>query len=178
MRQRPTPKNQERRLGEDDFIVSKTDPSGKITYANRIFMEISGYSERELLGVQHNIIRHPDMPRGAFWLLWQTIEQRKEFFAFVKNLAKDGSFYWVFANITPDLDRNGQIVGYYSVRRQAPTSAVRAIEPIYREMLAIEQKAPSVKQGIQQSVAYLNDFLQSQGTSYERLVLELYGVKA
>ncbi len=177
MHQRPVPKNHERRLGEEDFIVSKTDPTGKITYANRIFMEIAGYSERELLGVQHNIIRHPDMPRGAFWLCWRTIEQKQEFFAFVKNLAKDGSFYWVFANITPDLDQRGQIVGYYSVRRQAPTNAVRAIEPIYREMLSIEQKAPSVKQGIQQSVAYLNDLLQSKGTSYERLVLDLYGVK-
>ncbi|WP_460035893.1 PAS domain-containing protein [Methylothermus subterraneus] len=177
MRQRPVPKNQERRLGEDDFIVSKTDPSGKITYANRVFMEISGYAEKELLGVQHNIIRHPDMPRGAFWLLWDTIQKKQEFFAFVKNLAKDGSFYWVFANVTPDLDRRGQVAGYYSVRRQAPTSAIRAIEPIYREMLAIEQRASSVKQGMQQSVAYLHDFLQSKGTSYERLVLDLYGDK-
>lgn len=177
MRARPVPKNHERKLGEEDFIVSKTDTTGKITYANRTFMEISGYSERELLGVQHNIIRHPDMPRGAFWLCWRTIEQKQEFFAFVKNLAKDGGFYWVFANITPDLDQRGQIVGYYSVRRQAPTNAVRAIEPVYREMLAIEQKAGSVKQGIQQSVAYLNDLLQSKGISYERLVLDLYGVK-
>lgn len=177
MRQRPVPKNHERRLGEEDFIVSKTDPTGKITYANRIFMEISGYSEKELLGVQHNIIRHPDVPKGAFWLLWRTIEQKQEFFALVKNLCKDGSFYWVFANITPDLDLRGQIVGYYSVRRQAPTNAVRTIEPIYREMLAIEQQAGSVKQGIQQSVAYLNDLLQSKGISYERLVLDLYGAK-
>ncbi|MFN3918874.1 MAG: PAS domain-containing protein [Methylohalobius sp.] len=177
MRQRPVPKNQERRLGDDVFIVSKTDPSGKITYANRIFMEICGYSEKELRGVQHNIIRHPDMPRGAFWLLWDTIQKKQEFFAFVKNLAKDGSFYWVFANVTPDLDNSGQIVGYYSVRRQAPTSAVRTIEPVYREMLAIEQKAASVKQGIQQSVAYLQDVLQSKGITYERFILDLYGAK-
>jgi PAS domain S-box-containing protein len=178
MRHRPLPKNHERRLGEEDFIVSKTDPTGKITYANRIFMEIAGYTEKELLGVQHNIVRHPDMPRGAFWLLWDTLQKKREFFAFVKNLAKDGSFYWVFANVTPDLDNRGQIVGYYSVRRQAPTSAIRAIEPLYREMLALEQKASSVKEGIKLSVAYLNDFLQSKGVSYERLILDLYGVKA
>ncbi|MCX8049233.1 MAG: PAS domain-containing protein [Methylohalobius sp.] len=178
MRQRPVPKNQERRLGENDFIVSKTDTTGKITYANRIFMEICGYTERELLGTQHNIIRHPDMPHGAFWLLWDTIQKKQEFFAFVKNLTKDGSFYWVFANVTPDLDNRGHIAGYYSVRRQAPTHAIRAIEPIYREMLAIEQKAGSVKQGIQQSVAYLQDFLKNKGITYEQLVLDLYGARA
>ncbi len=177
MRQRPVPKKQERRLGDDDFIVSKTDTTGKITYANRVFMEICGYSEKELLDVQHNIIRHPDMPRGAFWLLWDTIQKKQEFFAFVKNLAKDGSFYWVFANVTPDLDNRGHVVGYYSVRRQAPTSAIRTIEPVYREMLAIEQKAASVKQGIQQSVAYLQDVLQSKGITYERFILDLYGAK-
>lgn len=177
MRLRPVPKNQERRLKDSDFIVSKTDTTGKITYANRIFMEICGYSEKELLGVQHNLIRHPDMPRGAFWLLWDTIQKKQEFFGFVKNLVRDGSFYWVFANVTPDLDNRGQIVGYYSVRRQAPTSAVRIIEPVYREMLAIEQKAASVKQGIQQSVAYLQDLLQSKGVTYERFILDLYGAK-
>ncbi len=91
MRARPMPNNHEKRLGEEEFIVSKTDISGKITYANRIFMEIAGYSEKELLGTQHNVIRYPDMPRAAFRLLWDTIKQKQEFFAFVKNLCKDGS---------------------------------------------------------------------------------------
>ncbi len=175
MRARPTPNNQERRLGEEEFIVSKTDTSGKITYANRIFMEIAGYSERDLLGIQHNIIRHPDMPRAAFRLLWDTIKQKQEFFAFVKNLCKDGSYYWVFANITPDIDNSGNIAGFYSVRRQPPISAIRTIEPVYKEMCRIEHKADSVKQGIAESTAYLLDLLQSKGTTYERFVLELYG---
>ncbi len=175
MRARPTPNNRENRLGEEEFIVSKTDISGKITYANRVFMEIAGYNEKDLLGIQHNIIRHPDMPRGAFRLLWDTVKQKDEFFAFVKNLSKDGSYYWVFANINPDIDNKGQIVGYYSVRRQPPISAIRTIEPIYKEMCRIEQSAGSVKQGITQSIAYLLDFLQSKGTTYEHFVLELYG---
>lgn len=87
-----TPNNNERRLGEDDFIVSKTDTSGRITYANHIFMDIAGYPEHELLGIQHNLIRHPDMPRGVFRFMWETLKAGNEFIGFAKNLCADGSF--------------------------------------------------------------------------------------
>ena len=83
------PTSKERIMREGDFIVSKTDLKGRITYGNRIFIEFSGYSEAELIGTQHNIIRHPDMPRAVFQLLWDTIEQGKENFAYVKNMSKD-----------------------------------------------------------------------------------------
>ena len=175
MRERPVPRDQEIKLGEEEFIVSKTDTTGKITYANRVFMEISGYGERELLGVQHNIIRHPDMPRAVFKLLWDTLKEKKEFFGFVKNLSKDGSYYWVFANVTPDIDNEGRVVGYYSVRRQSPISAIRTVEPIYREMVRIEKSAGSVKQGIAKAQGYLQELLQSKRTDYEKFALELYG---
>jgi len=79
-------------MREDDFIVSKTDLKGRITYGNRIFIEFSGYAESELVGSQHNIIRHPDMPRGVFKFLWDTIQAKEECCAYVKNMAKDGSF--------------------------------------------------------------------------------------
>ncbi len=111
------PTNRERVMRDNDFIVSKTDLSGRITYGNEIFIEFSGYSEAELLGTQHNIIRHPDMPRAAFNLVWDTLKSGREIFAYVKNMSKDGSFYWVFAHITPDFGPKGDIVGYYSVRR-------------------------------------------------------------
>ncbi|MDD4944078.1 MAG: PAS domain-containing protein, partial [Rhodoferax sp.] len=117
MKYKVTPTRQERLMRDDDFIVSKTDLKGRITYCNRIFVEFSGYSEHELLGAQHNIVRHPDMPRGVFKFLWDTLEIRKECFAYVKNMSKDGSFYWVFANITPDFDVHGEPQGYFSVRR-------------------------------------------------------------
>ncbi len=84
-------------MRDDDFIVSKTDLKGRITYCNRVFIEFSGYEAFELMGEQHNIVRHPDMPRGVFKFLWDTLGQQKECFAFVKNLCKDGSYYWVFA---------------------------------------------------------------------------------
>ncbi len=80
-------------MREDDFIVSKTDLKGRITYCNRIFIEFSGYSEAELLGAQHNIVRHPDMPRGVFQFLWDTLGQKTECFAYVKNMCRDGAFY-------------------------------------------------------------------------------------
>ncbi|MDT4330323.1 PAS domain-containing protein [Methylomonas sp. MS20] len=169
-----TPINQERKLAEDDFIVSKTDTAGRITYANRIFMEIAGYPEQELLGVQHNIIRHPEMPRGVFRFMWNTLKAGNEFFGFAKNLCSDGSFYWVFANITPDYDKNGKLQGYYSVRRNPPRSALEALIPVYQEMLAIE-KASSVKDAPDKSLEYLLDFVQQTGAkNYDSLVLSLY----
>lgn len=156
----------------DDFIVSKTDLKGRITYGNRIFMEFSGYTERELLGAQHNIIRHPDMPRGVFRLLWDTIQSGQECFAYVKNMAKDGSFYWVFAHVTPDYSPQGEVVGYYSVRRAPKKEAVRFMEGVYAQMREVEQRA-GPKAAPTASLAFLNELLASQHTDYHRFILTL-----
>ncbi|MGE5489888.1 MAG: PAS domain-containing protein [Actinomycetota bacterium] len=166
------PTNRERLMREEDFIVSKTDTRGIITYGNPIFIEFSGYSEKELLGVQHNIIRHPDMPRAAFKLAWDTIQSGKEFFGYVKNMSKDGGFYWVFTHITPDFGPGGRIVGYYSVRRCPKRSAIEKIEPVYRQMLAAE-KAAGAKDAIEAGTKVLVDLLTSTGMSYEQLVFSL-----
>jgi PAS domain S-box-containing protein len=169
-----TPNNTERKLSDEDFIVSKTDVSGRITYANRIFMEIAGYQEAELIGVQHNIIRHPDMPRGVFRFLWNTLKAGNEFFGFAKNMCADGGFYWVFANITPDYDANNKLQGYYSVRRNPPRSALDVLIPIYQEMLAIEKRS-SVAEAPEKSLEYLHDVINQSGAkSYDSLVLSLY----
>lgn len=166
------PSNIERKMREDDFIVSKTNPKGIITYGNPIFIEFSGYSEEELLGSQHNIIRHPDMPRSAFKLAWDTIQSGKEFFAYVKNMSKDGGFYWVFTHITPDFDGNGKIVGYTSVRRCPSADAVAKIEPVYRSMLAAEKAAGS-RSAIEAGTAVLVDIMKQTGMTYEELVFSL-----
>ncbi len=100
MRERPIPKDIEKVVPSDRFLVSKTDTKGIITYANPIFIEVSGYTEDELIGANHNIVRHPDMPRTVFKLLWDMIQNGEEIFAYVKNMAKDGSYYWVFAHVT------------------------------------------------------------------------------
>lgn len=166
------PTQRERLMRENDFIVSKTDPRGIITYGNPIFIEFSGYSESELLGVQHNIIRHPDMPRAAFKLVWDTIQAGREVFAYVKNMSRDGGFYWVFAHVTPDFGPDGQIVGYTSVRRCPKRSAIEAIEPVYRRMLAAEQAA-GARDALSAGAKVLEDLLQQSGKSYEELVFSL-----
>ena len=166
------PGNSEILMRENDFIVSKTDTKGRITYGNRVFIEFSGYSEQELIGAQHNIIRHPDMPRGVFKLLWDTIVQKQEIFAYVKNMSKDGSFYWVFANVTPDLDANDQITGYYSVRRCPKRGACQAAADLYQLMLEEERRA-GARDACQASLSLVQAELERQGVSYEQFVLSL-----
>ena len=112
-----TPTGEERILDDEDLVVSKTDVTGRITYVNQTFVSISRFTEREVLGMQHSIVRHPDMPRCIFKLLWDTVESGQEVFAYVVNLAKDGAHYWVLAHITPTFDSSGAITGFHSNRR-------------------------------------------------------------
>ena len=170
MKNNTVPTAVERVMREDDFIVSKTDLTGRIIYGNRIFIEFSGYTERELLGAQHNIIRHPDMPRGVFKLLWDTIQAKEECFAYVKNMAKDGSYYWVYANVTPNYDRDGQVTGYFSVRRKPSAEGVRTLAEIYRAMLDIERKA-GARDACAASLAFLNQQLSNLGKTYAEFVV-------
>lgn len=172
MKKNITPTTAERMMREDDFIVSKTNTRGIITYGNPIFIEFSGYTEAELLGSQHNIIRHPEMPRAAFKLAWDTISVGGEFFAYVKNMAKDGSFYWVFTHIAPDFDSTRNIVGYTSVRRCPKREAIEKIEPVYRDMLAAE-KAAGARNAIAAGTDVLLGVLNQFGMSYEELVFTL-----
>jgi PAS domain S-box-containing protein len=170
---RPQPTQHEKVMAQDDFIVSKTDLKGIITYCNRIFMQMAGYSEQELLGAPHNILRHPDMPRIVFKLLWDTIQAKREINAYVKNLSKDGSFYWVFANITPSFNESGGLIGYFSVRRKPRPEAVQAITPIYRALLEAEKRAGDGQEGMQASLALLTKTLADKGVSYDEFVLGL-----
>ncbi|MBF0274440.1 MAG: PAS domain-containing protein [Nitrospinae bacterium] len=155
-------------MREDDFIVSRTDTKGVITYGNKIFIELSEYSESELLGAPHNILRHPDMPRTVFKLLWDTVQSGNEIFAFVKNMSKSGAYYWVFANVTPDYNQQGQIIGYYSVRRKPNDSAVAVVSEVYRQMIEAERQG-----GMDASLKLLTELLESKGLSYDQLVQTL-----
>jgi PAS domain S-box-containing protein len=172
MKNKTVATQQERVMREDDFIVSKTDLKGRISYCNRIFIEFSGYTEQELLGAQHNIIRHPDMPRGVFKFLWDTLEQKKECFAYVKNMSKDGGFYWVFANVTPNLDAQGNPEGYFSVRRKPGKGAVSTLTEVYQLMLAEERRA-GPKEACAASLTLLIGLLNQKGVSYESFILSL-----
>lgn len=166
------PTQRERVMRENDFIVSKTDPKGIITYCNPIFIEFSGYTEQELLGSQHNIVRHPDMPRAAFKLVWDTIQSGKEVFAYVKNMSKDGGYYWVFTHVTPDFGPSGNIVGYTSVRRCPSRQAVEKVAPVYQQMVAAEKSA-GARDAIAAGTQVLVDLLTKTGMSYDELVFSL-----
>jgi len=172
MKRHITPTSVERVMREDDFIVSMTDLKGIITYCNRIFIEFSGYSESELLGTQHNIIRHPDMPRAVFKLLWDKIQNREECFAYVKNMSKDGGFYWVFTNVTPTFDPAGNVTGYFSVRRKPKQSGVQTASAVYAAMLEAEKKAGPAN-AIAAATKILVDILNEKGLSYDELVLAI-----
>lgn len=163
----------ERTFERDQIIVSKTDLKGRIIYANEVFIDLAGYTEAELLGQPHSIIRHPDMPRCVFKLLWETLEAGKEIFAYVKNRSKNGDHYWVLAHVTPTFDSNGRIVSYHSNRRSPRREAVAKAEALYRELLAIEQAAPDRKVGMERAFAALVDKLQAAGLPYEEFVFTL-----
>jgi PAS domain S-box-containing protein len=165
---RPTPTGVERFLNDEDFIVSKTDLKGRITYGNKMFIKISGYSETELLGAPHSILRHPDMPKIVFKLLWDRIQNKEEIFAYVKNLCKDGGHYWVFANVTATIAPDGTIRDYHSVRRKPSQRGLEAIKPLYEQLLAAERSG-----GMEASGKLLNDILKEKGVSYDEFVLGL-----
>lgn len=170
MQYKRKPKNEEIPYpgGVLNLIVSKTDLKGKITYCNELFIYMSRFEEHELLGKPHNIIRHPDMPRIIFKLLWDTIQAGQEINAYVKNMAKDGAYYWVFANVTPSFDKHDNIIGYFSVRREPTKEALAVIEPLYRELLEVEKHG-----GMEASKAHLDKILQEKELSYEEFILSI-----
>ncbi len=169
-RDRVAPTGRRRRFGTDEIIVSKTDLRGHITYANDVFVRVSGYAEEELLGAPHSIIRHPDMPRAVFHLLWETIERGDEIFALVNNLAADGAHYWVLAHITPSFDAAHRIVGYHSHRRCPDDGAIAAIEPLYRALLTEERRQATAHAQVEAGRALLDRTLADAGVGYEEFV--------
>ena len=165
---RPIVIDEEIRFSKKKFIVSKTDIKGNIVFINKNFCDISGYSEDELIGSPHNIIRHPDMPKIIFKLLWERIQKKEEIFAYVKNLSQDGGFYWVFANVTATLDENNNIRDFHSVRRKPSQKAMQIIPSLYKELLEAEKKGTT-----EASYRELNKILDKKGATYDEFILSL-----
>ena len=156
---KPTPLDIEIELDPKRYIVSETDAKGKITYCNDYFMEVSGYNEEELIGSAHNIVRHPDMPKVVFKLLWQTISAGKNINAVVKNLAKDGRYYWIFTEVEIRKDTDtGEVIGYHASRKTISKHVIEIIADLYAELLEIEKK-----DSVEASQVYLVNFLKSKG---------------
>ncbi len=133
-------------LQDGQSIVSKTDTKGRITYVNPSFVEVSGFSEEELIGKAHNIVRHPDMPPEAFADLWQTLKAGLPWTGTIKNRCKDGGFYWVVANVVP-VRENGATVGYMSVRTRPTREQVKEAEELYRRLRAGEARGVTIRRG-------------------------------
>jgi len=165
------PTGRESPFGEDEIIVTKTDLKGRITYANDVFQRVSQYSLRELIGQPHSVIRHPDMPRCVFKLLWDTIEAKQEVFAYVLNLARNGDHYWVLAHVTPSFDGVGQVVGYHSNRRKPDSAQIAKIAPLYQMLLEEERRPASRKEGMASAYDKLFSILRTNGVVYDEFVL-------
>ncbi len=157
----------------NDIIVSKTNCQGIITYANEVFLNVAGYSEGEVLGKPHNLIRHPDMPRCVFQFLWDSIKSGREIFAYVINLAKNGDHYWVHAHVTPTFDGEGRIIGYHSNRRVPEPTAVQKIIPIYHALTQAEAAAGTGAPALQAGMDRLNSTLRDAGMDYDEFVFSL-----
>jgi PAS domain S-box-containing protein len=167
------PTGVERTFGENELIVSKTDPRGVITYANDVFLRVSALPEAEAVGSPHNLIRHPDMPRAVFKLLWDTLEQRREIFAYVLNLAADGAHYWVFAHVTPSYDRAGRLLGYHSNRRRPSQSSITTIRDVYGRLLVEERRHSRTPDAVAAGVAALSRMLDERGVTYDEMVWQI-----
>ncbi|QOV89352.1 PAS domain-containing protein [Humisphaera borealis] len=160
-------------FGADEIIVSKTDLKGRIEYANQVFLRVSGYTEAELLGQPHCILRHPRMPRIVFRLLWDTISTGQEVFAYVLNRCKNGDHYWVFAHVTPSFDESRRIVGYHSNRRLPDRRKLAQIEPIYDKLLQIESIEENPRAQMERSRPVLEKLLKSKAMSYPQFIFSL-----
>ena len=162
----------ERSFEDHEIIVSKTDTTGRITYANQVFCRISGYDEDELIGRPHSLLRHPEMPRVVFKLLWERLQLGQEIFAFVLNRCKSGDQYWVFAHITATI-RGGEIIGHHSNRRTVNRLALPEVRTLYGRLLAEQQLHPKKAEGIAASQQLLDRILLESRLTYDQLVWSL-----
>lgn len=163
----------ERKLGENDIIVSKTNKKGHIQYANDVFLDIADYSLKNVLDKPHSMIRNKAMPRCIFQLFWEYLESGREIFAYVVNNTKNGDHYWVLAHVTPSRDANGNVTSYHSNRRRPTEKAITAIKGLYDVLLREESSHSNRKEGQKAGYAMLQNILNEKGLDYDQFVLSL-----
>nr|WP_321462313.1 PAS domain-containing protein [uncultured Cohaesibacter sp.] len=169
-----SPTGIERLYDDTQILVSRTDKDGYITYCNEYFRDITGYEDRSLLGQPHNCLRHPEMPRSIFKLLWDDLEAQTDAFAYMLNMASNGDHFWAFTHITPSKDETGEVVGYEASRRVPNRTTLReVIEPLYKELHDIESRFDDEEEGLKAGSEHLASLLNEKSTSYRRFVLSL-----
>jgi len=164
---------EERTFASTDIIVSKTDTKGIITYANDVFLEIADYTEEEVIGKPHSVIRHSEMPRCIFKLLWETIASGEEIFAYVLNRTKFNDYYWVLAHVTPTTGENGDIIGYHSNRRVPNPEAISIIRPLYHHLKQIEASHANAKEGMNEAYRVFGELMREQEMRYDMFMYKM-----
>ena len=157
-----TPTDVEHPVTSVDVIVSKANEAGDITYANPIFFKIAGYPQSELLDKPHSILRHPDMPKVIFQYFWSQIKAGDDVKCFVKNITKDGGFYWVYASVRVAKNPDGSFRNYVSTRKTMGATARGLFEPLYKKLCDIESVSD-----VSESLVALKAFLQENGGSLD-----------
>lgn len=166
---RPAPIDEEVQWNKAETIISRTDKYGTIDFANDTFCNVCGYSREELLGQPHNIIRHPDMPKIIFKVLWDNLLDGVNFHAIVKNLAKSGRYYWVITNFAITRDSSGNIISFLARRTSVPKGVVdEYIAPFYKKLLDLEKVG-----GMQASAAFVGEYLSKINKTYPEFIYEI-----
>ena len=165
---RPLPINQEIKIDSRTFIVSKTDYRGNIIYSNEAFSKITGYTQSEIMGLSHNIVRHPDMPKAIFFLMWKRLKEGQNIQALVKNLAKSGKYYWVSTDFEIYQDTPDSKPTYIAYRRSVSENAIEEIEPLYVTLLELEKA-----HGLEASLLFLQGFLDERHLTFDEYMSNL-----
>lgn len=170
---RATPVDEEIMFQNHEVIVSKTDLKGRITYANDVFCRVAEMKVEHVLNQPHNIIRHPDMPRSIFKLVWDTLQSGDEIFAYIKNMSATGKYYWVIAHVTPTLNLVGEITGFHSNRRKPDIEIVQQVSQLYSKLIDIEASFANRKQGLETSHKKLMEHISEHAETYDQFVWNL-----
>ena len=167
--ERPTPIDREVQWDKTKTLISETDVKGTITNVNDVFCAVAHYSASELIGQPHNLIRHPDMPKLIFKLLWDNLKVGNNFVGVIKNLAKTGEYYWVVTDFEMRRDAMGNITHYIGRRKSVPEAAINNyLAPFYESLLKMEKIG-----GVELSSRFFMNYLTKQGKDYIDFVISI-----
>jgi len=155
-------------INKNDILITRTDHSGIINYANDTFLRVAGFSEDEVINKPHNIIRHPNMPKVIFYLMWKSIKKRNNFIAIVKNYTKNGDYYWVTTDFRYEEDFSGAIKNYTAFRRAIKSENIEIVEKLYNTLVNIEKNT-----GMKASIKYLNRYLKDRDMDYNEYIANI-----
>lgn len=166
---RPVPIDEEVLWDKTTTLMSRTNKHGHIMETNKAFQEVSGYTEAELYNQPHSFIRHPDMPKVVFKILWENLKGHNNFHAIIKNLSKSGRYYWVITNFEIVRNEQDEITAFVSHRKALPKALISEhIAPLYERLLKIEKA-----NGLEVSERYFNGFLEDRKTTYDAFIRQL-----